>query len=116
MQTRISLSLKPVIDTAPLSCIRPVNGSITYEVFGWHPAPGASQVGLLVPMTLMNLASLAICVAAMVMGRFKYQSDIEPTNTLSLLNAKVIDTNGGDSDEAGQGKDTTAGWDKRVRF
>jgi hypothetical protein len=104
------------MDTAPLSCIRPAKGSITYEVFGWHPAPGVSQVGLLVPMTLMNLASLAICVAAMVMGRFKYRSDIEPTSTRSLLAARVVDTNGDDSDEAGQGKDKTVGWDNRVRF
>jgi hypothetical protein len=64
----------------------------------------------------MNLASLAICVASMVMGRFKYRSDIEPTNTRSVLTAKVVDSNGGDSDEAGQGKDKTVGWDNRVEF
>jgi hypothetical protein len=68
MNARLVLSLKPIMATAPASCIRPVHGNLTYEVVGWYPAAGNGQVWLLIPMTFTNLASLAIWIMAMRMG------------------------------------------------
>jgi hypothetical protein len=68
-------------------------------------------------MTLMNLASLAIFVVAMTMGRFGYQHqrDLQPMDTRSLLTARVVneDTSGG---EHRHGKDKQADWEGRVNF
>ncbi|KAJ2921295.1 hypothetical protein H1R20_g15801, partial [Candolleomyces eurysporus] len=89
----------------PDSCQRAVNGILTYSVVGWYPATGYAQVGLLIPMTLMNLASLAICATALKMGQLRYRYDFDPTDTRSLLAAM-----------ADRGGSKEAGWEDRVKF
>ena len=116
MNLRLVLSSGPNIVTAPPSCVRPVHGNVTYEVFGWHPAEGYGQVWLLLPMTLMNLASLAVCAAAMIMGRLKYRYDFEPMDTRALLTARVIE-GGTESDEDDDGAiSKKVDWGDGVRY
>jgi hypothetical protein len=45
----------------PSSCIRTVNGSLSAEVIGWFAKP--VHIGFLMPMTILNLASLVIVIA-----------------------------------------------------
>ena len=115
MHSRMLISSRPY-GAIPASCNRTVEGSRTYQVFGWNPAPGASQVLLLIPMTLMNLASLSLFVAAMIMGRFKYQhSELQPMDTRSLLTAKVAGEDTSNDQHAGR-RDPKGDWEKRVEF
>ncbi|KAJ2912776.1 hypothetical protein MD484_g7639, partial [Candolleomyces efflorescens] len=115
MHSRMLISSRPY-GTIPASCNRTVEGSRTYEVFGWNPGPGAGQVLLLIPMTLMNLASLSIFVAAMIMGRFKYQhSEFQPMDTRALLTAKVAGEDTG-SDQHAVRRGPKGDWEKRVDF
>ncbi|KAJ2919625.1 hypothetical protein MD484_g767, partial [Candolleomyces efflorescens] len=117
MSTRLFVSLNPVFATAPSSCMRPVQGHLTYEVFGWFAAPGASQVGLLIPMTLLNLASLAIYVIAVTMGRFNPRNNQALIDPRSLLAAKVVSTNtdNGELDHR-HAKGGRVAWEDRVAF
>ncbi|KAJ2919653.1 hypothetical protein MD484_g768, partial [Candolleomyces efflorescens] len=113
--SRLLISSRPY-GTLPPNCNRVVDGSRTFEVFGWDPSVRGGQLLLLIPMTLMNLASLAIFVAAMIMGRFRYQhSTLQPMDTRSLLTAKVLseDSRGG---EHGGRRDPKEDWEKRVVF
>jgi hypothetical protein len=66
-------------------------------------------------MTLMNLASLAVCIAAITMGRFQYKCDFEPMDTRALLTARVIHENV-DSDEEDGGRDKKVDWGDGVKF
>ncbi|RXW15676.1 hypothetical protein EST38_g10179 [Candolleomyces aberdarensis] len=100
--TRLFYSISPDF---PDSCQREVNGVITYSVVGWYPATGYAQVGLLIPMTLMNLASLAVCAMALKMGQLRYRYNFDPTDTRSLLAAT-----------ADRGGPKEAGWEDRVTF
>ncbi|KAJ2921294.1 hypothetical protein H1R20_g15798, partial [Candolleomyces eurysporus] len=53
----------------------------------------------------MNLASLAICVKALKMGRLRYRYDFDPTDTRSLL-AAMADSGGSKG----------ADWEDGVKF
>ena len=92
--------------------MRELNGTMTYSVIGWYPAIGYSQVGLLIPMTLMNLVSLAICLMALKMGRLGYRYNFDPTDTRSLLTAMVLNK-GARSDRDGSKE---ADWEDGVKF
>lgn len=48
----------------PPTCIRKVTGNVTYVAIGWESK--LQHVGFLMPMTLLNIASLCIIVVAMV--------------------------------------------------
>ncbi|KAJ2912774.1 hypothetical protein MD484_g7644, partial [Candolleomyces efflorescens] len=78
----------------PTTCLRDVTGSVSYSVRGWHINPGdvLTQAGLLVPMTLINLASLVILIKCFVLGRFQYRERVfDMANNISLLTASVPD-------------------------
>jgi hypothetical protein len=64
-------------------------------------------------MTLVNLASLAIFVAAITMGRFGYRRNFRPMDTRSLLTARVVTEDiGGDKDSGA--RDRSADWEDRL--
>ncbi|KAJ2913322.1 hypothetical protein MD484_g7099, partial [Candolleomyces efflorescens] len=99
---RLLYSLTP---NRPSSCTRPIKGVLIYRTFGWHAAPCIVKMHLLVAGTLMNLVSLAICIAALVKGRFRYRTNIDPTDTRVLLRARVSGGGGG-----------AKGWGDVVKF
>jgi hypothetical protein len=66
-------------------------------------------------MALTNLASLAIWIAAMRMGRFRYQCNSDPMDTRALLTARVIDEEV-DSDEENDGREKMVDWGHGVKF
>jgi hypothetical protein len=51
---------------APESCMRRINGSAHYKVFGWSVT--GKSTPYLIPMTLINLSSLIILVYAMLIS------------------------------------------------
>jgi hypothetical protein len=89
---RLIYSASAANDPAARSCMRPVNGTATYEVTGWFYEP--KTAAFLIPTTVVNLASLILFLVAMFLGdRVLYQTD--PTDPESLLGAtKGIDEDG----------------------
>jgi hypothetical protein len=73
----------------PPTCFREVRGSVDYTVMGWFAHMSYVQVAFLLPMTIINLSTLAILLAAMWMGGLRYKYDFEPTDTRSILGASV---------------------------
>ena len=67
---------------APPSCMRTVNGSVLYEVTGWHY--DYKTIAFLLPTTLINLSSLILLLVAMYMGE-KVLYSTDPTDPKSLL-------------------------------
>jgi hypothetical protein len=99
---RLLYSITP---NRPEACTRPITGTLEYETFGWHAEPCIVKLHFLVGATLMNLVSLAICIAAVIKGRFKYRTSLDPTDTRALLKARVSDEGRGDN-----------GWGNVVKF
>jgi hypothetical protein len=70
----------------PQSCNRTVTGSVSYIVLGWFAT--ADNIGYLMPMTLVNLASLCVLIRAMYHakgGGYKY----DPLKPNALLAAST---------------------------
>ena len=59
-----------------------MNGSSSYEVIGWFAKP--VHIGFLMPMTIINLASLAATLIAMFMAR-KGKCKFDPTDPRILI-------------------------------
>jgi len=73
-----------LLDTPPASCIRTVNGTMSAEVTGWVAKP--VHIAFLMPMTMLNLASLALALVSIVKtGRTRSPHDSDPTDPRSLL-------------------------------
>ena len=66
------------------SCLRTVEGSATYAVVGWFA--GVDRAVFLMPMTLINLASLAIMIIVLVMAKGEAH-DFDPAEARELLTA-----------------------------
>ena len=62
--------------------MRTVNGSVLYEVTGWHY--DYKTIAFLLPTTLINIASLILLLVAMYMGE-KVLYSTDPTDAKSLL-------------------------------
>ncbi|RXW15817.1 hypothetical protein EST38_g10037 [Candolleomyces aberdarensis] len=73
----------------PQTCIRNVTGSVSYSVRGWYIEDAATQAGLLIPMTLINMASLSLLLACFFIGRFSYTYNFDATDNISLLTALI---------------------------
>jgi hypothetical protein len=71
----------------PPACLRQVGGPVSYAVRGWYIQDAATQAGLLIPMTLINLASFSLLIACFVIGKFKYKYNFDATDNISLLTA-----------------------------
>ena len=65
----------------PASCLRTMNGIFSAEVIGWVAKP--VHIGFLVPMTILNLASLIIVLISIARAKRSYGFD--PTNPRLLL-------------------------------
>jgi len=65
----------------PASCFRTVNGTFSAEVTGWVAKP--VHIGFLVPMTILNLASLIVVLISIARAKRSYKFD--PTNPRPLL-------------------------------
>ncbi|KAG2024018.1 hypothetical protein CC2G_001619 [Coprinopsis cinerea AmutBmut pab1-1] len=89
----------------PASCLRNVEGAVTYVVIGWYAK--LEHIGFLMPMTLVNLASMCIIIAAIVMTRGSVPSHIvvDPTDPRPMLNAPQPEGEEGDDE-----------WDRKVVF
>ncbi|KAJ2913317.1 hypothetical protein MD484_g7090, partial [Candolleomyces efflorescens] len=74
---------------APEACVRQVGGQVSYAVKGWYIPNPASQAGLLIPMTLINLASFTLLIISFVMGKLKYRFNFDATSSVQLLAAVV---------------------------
>lgn len=71
---------------APPSCIRTVYGSANYEVFGWSAT--RQIAAFLIPVTLVNLCTLAILVVAMSITSDAGQKrliNFDPTDPTTLI-------------------------------
>jgi hypothetical protein len=64
---------------------------VSYSVRGWFISNTGTQAGLLVPMTLINLASLSLLITCFVIGKFRYKYDFDATDNTFLLAASVDD-------------------------
>lgn len=70
----------------PATCMRPVSGSATFQVFGWFVT--RKTAAFLVPMTLVNLTSLVmilIVVMRVAAERDRYLTRFDPTDPTSLI-------------------------------
>ena len=90
----------------PDSCNRTVTGHGWATFRGWA-RQGADTIGLLMPMTLVNLASLILTLMAMFLGK-KVLYQFDPTDPRSLIFAS-----GKAPDNA---RETTEAWDCQVHF
>ena len=69
---------------APPSCNHPVNGTLTYQVIGWHY--NKTTIEALLPPTFINLASFILLLVAMFTGnKVVYTRDPIDLNALLLL-------------------------------
>ena len=83
-----------MVDPSASSCLRTVNGTFSAEVTGWVAKP--VHIGFLMPMTILNLASLIIVLISIARAKRSYEFD--PTNPRPLLLAKP---NLDESDDSG---------------
>lgn len=65
-----------------------MGGTATYEVIGWSAE--VTQIGLMMPMTLINLSSLIIIITVLVMAKGQARS-FDPTEARPLLAANAPD-------------------------
>lgn len=73
-------------DPAPSSCYRSVKGTFNYQILGW--SVNADHIGFLMPLTIVNLASLVLMIFAILgtkSGSYKY----DPVNAKSLVLADI---------------------------
>ncbi|RXW24321.1 hypothetical protein EST38_g1511 [Candolleomyces aberdarensis] len=91
----------------PSTCLRDVAGSVSYSVRGWHIDSKDSfvQAGLLLPMTLINLASLILLLSCLFIGKFQYKHNFDATDNVSLLTARVPGVQNGQ-----------VRWDSKVQY
>ncbi|KDQ53327.1 hypothetical protein JAAARDRAFT_39389 [Jaapia argillacea MUCL 33604] len=70
--------------TAPPYCLRSINGSVSYDVTGWHMS--WHNPLYLIPMTIVNLTSLAMLIAAgLFVGDWKKLPSFDPADPISVL-------------------------------
>ena len=65
--TYVRLIYSTNITDVPSSCTRAVTGSLSYEVLGWFMR--GANIGLLIPITMINLAAFVVLVAAIVIAK-----------------------------------------------
>ncbi|RXW24221.1 hypothetical protein EST38_g1599 [Candolleomyces aberdarensis] len=94
----------------PPTCLRSITGSVTYSVRGWDISDSFTQAGLLLPMTLINLASLSLLLACFVMGKLNYQHAFDATDNIFLLTAVVK----GEDGKEKRGANVEIKWGDRV--
>jgi hypothetical protein len=88
-------------DNPPRSCLRTVNGSVSYLVVGWIATPGNGS--FLIPMTIVNVVSLIILLK--VMFNAKSGGDqFDPLQPNSLLSASA---------DVGKGRNQ---WEDKVEY
>ncbi|KAJ2924401.1 hypothetical protein H1R20_g12697, partial [Candolleomyces eurysporus] len=105
------LRLHLLQEPPPSSCFRNVEGSVDYTVMGWSTASSYVQIAFLLPMTILNLTTLVIFLAA-TYGGSSYTHDFEPTDTRSLLGASV----GGKGSKEGGDSTAKVDWGDRVTY
>ena len=89
-------------DPAPAACNHTVNGILSAEVTGWVAKP--VHIGFLMPMTILNLASLIIVLISI--ARAKRDCDeFDPTDPRSLVSA-----------ESGLDESDHSGWADSVSY
>ena len=98
VQASYSRLVYSIADDRPSTCLRDVTGSVSYSVRGWHinRKDFFTQAAFLLPMTLINLASLILLLTCFYIGRFQYQCTFDATNNVSLLTAQVVVNDGGE--------------------
>ena len=74
-----------VTNPPPSSCIRTVHGSLSAEVTGWFAKP--VHIGFLMPMTILNLASLVVILKAISMAR-RNCCEFDPSDLRPLVIAE----------------------------
>ncbi|KDQ53312.1 hypothetical protein JAAARDRAFT_197478 [Jaapia argillacea MUCL 33604] len=70
--------------TALPKCLRDITGTVTYDIIGWHMS--WHNPLFLIPMTIVNLTSLAMLVAAaFYVGEKRKLPRFDPSNPISVL-------------------------------
>ncbi|KDQ53354.1 hypothetical protein JAAARDRAFT_39409 [Jaapia argillacea MUCL 33604] len=70
--------------TAPSKCLRDITGTVTYDIIGWHMT--WHNPLFLIPMTIVNLTSLAMLIAAaFYVGEKRKLPRFDPSNPISVL-------------------------------
>ena len=82
MRFLYSYSMLNVSLAPPPSCMRTVNGTLTTNMIGWVAKP--VHIGFLMPMTILNLASLIIVITSISRAK-KGCYEFDPTDPRSLL-------------------------------
>ena len=78
-----------IIGSVPQSCLRTLNGTAAYSVYGWPPPTGNFETPVyLVTITLANLASFVVLLAAASITTGLPRFD--PTNPVSLTLAAEV--------------------------
>jgi hypothetical protein len=67
LQTTYARLIYSTVLDPPDSCVRPVTGTVNYMVMGW--SVNYESIGFLIPMTIVNLASLVVLIMAMISAR-----------------------------------------------
>jgi hypothetical protein len=64
-----------------------MNGSLRYQVIGWSVEP--THIGILMPMTLVNLASLILILTAIFISKPGHNR-VDPTDPRQLIYSTYI--------------------------
>jgi len=68
------------VSNPPPSCVRELTGSVNYEAFGWFVT--GSNIGFLIPWTLINAASLAALLLAVTLPKGGYLPPFHPRKVI----------------------------------
>ena len=75
-------------ESPPVSCNRPLNGTLSVEVTGWVAKP--VHIGLLMPMTVLNLASLIVVLISIARAkRDCHEFDVTDLRSLVLAESSL---------------------------
>ena len=82
--TYVKFLYSTMVDAAPASCLRTLNGTFSAEVTGWVAKP--VHIGFLLPMTILNLASLIVVLISIARAKRSYEFDpIDPRPLLLAM-------------------------------
>ena len=108
--------LRLIYSTAPNppdSCVRPVTGTVSYMVMGW--SVNYESIGFLIPMTIVNLASLFVLIIAMINAKGG-GSVFDPLKPRALLLMAAIHDDDPEGEKAEEVPSHLSEWEHTVKF
>ena len=118
LQTTYARLLYSTVLNPPDSCVRPVTGTVNYMAMGW--SVNYESVGFLIPMTIVNLASLAVLIVAMRVSAKSGGSTFNPLKPGALLLLTTVHHDGDEKEkEEEKEKEVPSNvneWEHTVKF